>query len=328
MSRSRVNLDSVHREKLVAAAIQAPSMHNTQPWRFRFVGDRVEVHRDPRYELPVEDPQRRMSLISAGAATFNLRVAAARLGYGATATPHNQTDRTLVAEVQLTAELNPEGTRLAELYPYIAVRRTNRNPYSGREIPNDVKAELVTAAADEGTMLDWIRDPSRRDWVMSLSADANLFDNTDAARRAERARWVGGERDRDGVPRAALGPRPSRRSAPVRDLAATRADRDRPARQFESEPVLAVLTTRYDMPKSWLTAGQALEYVWLTATRHGIAVSLLTQAVEHTELRWLVRDPRAGWAEPQVVMRFGYADAESPAPSTPRRPVTEFIDLD
>jgi nitroreductase len=325
MTERPIQFDPDHRQELVAAAIQAPSMHNTQPWRFRFTGDRVEVHRDPRRELPVEDPQRRNSLISAGAAVFNLRVAAEHAGYQVAATLHNQTDRTLVAEIRLVAR-TPDGEKgpLDELYRYLAVRRSNRNPYAESVIPAAVRAALVTAAADEGAMLDWVQDQARRDWLLSLSADANLFDNTDLARRAERGRWVGGDRDREGVPSSALGPRPKRRSAPVRDLAANRSDRVRPTAEFEVEPSLAVITTRYDMPKSWLVAGQALEHVWLEATRHGLAVSLLTQAVEHAELRWLVRDPRAGWSEPQVVIRFGYGPE---VPATPRRPVSEFIDL-
>lgn len=318
-------LDATERDMLVRAAVLAPSMHNTQPWRFRFTGDRVEVHRDPHRELPVEDPQRRMSLISAGAALFNLRVAAEHAGYRAAVTLYNQTDRTLVAEIQLAAAKPGDDAPLGALHPYLATRRSNRSPYAETVIPAELRAALGTAAADEGAMLDWVHDPSRRDWLLSLGADANMFDNTDMARRTERGRWVGGDRDREGVPTSALGPRPKRRSAPVRDLAANRADRARPSADFEADPTLAVITTRYDMPKSWLVAGQALEHVWLEATRHGLAMSLLTQAVEHAELRWLVRDPRAGWSEPQVVIRFGYGPE---APETPRRPVSEFIDPD
>src|SRR5438045_2620859 len=34
--------------RIVAAAAAAPSIHNTQPWRFRIVGDDLmEVHSDP-----------------------------------------------------------------------------------------------------------------------------------------------------------------------------------------------------------------------------------------------------------------------------------------
>ena len=70
------------RDAMLRAAVAAPSMHNTQPWRFRFAGRTVEVHRDRERELPAEDPSRRMLYVSLGASIFNLRVAAAALGIG------------------------------------------------------------------------------------------------------------------------------------------------------------------------------------------------------------------------------------------------------
>jgi hypothetical protein len=68
--------------ELVAAAAQAPSSHNTQPWRWIASPDetRIELHADRRQALPVNDPRGRELVISCGAALFALRVAAARAG--------------------------------------------------------------------------------------------------------------------------------------------------------------------------------------------------------------------------------------------------------
>ena len=64
---------------LVADAAAAPSMHNAQPWRFRFLtGERVLLLRaDPERAMPRSDPDNRALHIGCGAALFNLRVAAA-----------------------------------------------------------------------------------------------------------------------------------------------------------------------------------------------------------------------------------------------------------
>ena len=62
-----------HAGFLVAAAARAPSVHNTQPWRFRAGPDAVELWTDPRRKLRA-DPSGREMLISCGAALFGLRL--------------------------------------------------------------------------------------------------------------------------------------------------------------------------------------------------------------------------------------------------------------
>jgi hypothetical protein len=67
---------------LVAEATAAPSMHNAQPWRFRFLADErlLLLRADPERAMPRSDPGDRALHIGCGAALFNLRVAAAHAG--------------------------------------------------------------------------------------------------------------------------------------------------------------------------------------------------------------------------------------------------------
>jgi nitroreductase len=316
------DLTGEDRTALIRAAVAAPSMHNTQPWKFRFAGSGVEVFRDRERALPAEDPDERMLHLGLGAAIFNLRVAAAELGLGATARNVADPSRPdLVAEVGL-GPAGAETPSLAELAPAIAERRTNRNPYTDDRVPQDVRRLLSASAALEGAGLEWVDDPARLHWLRLTIADADREDGWDALRTEERRRWAGGERDADGVPASAFGPRPGVGSAVVRDLAATPHDARRPAASFEQHPQLAVLSTRHEGPAEWLRAGQAMERVLLEATAHGVATSLLNQAIEHRELRWLVRDPLGAWTRPQAVIRFGYGP---PVPPTPRRPPDDVL---
>lgn len=62
----------------VAAAIQAPSVHNTQPWWFSSDERELKVDADAERQLQVADPDGREMLISCGAALFNLRAALLR----------------------------------------------------------------------------------------------------------------------------------------------------------------------------------------------------------------------------------------------------------
>jgi len=83
MATQVIPLDPLPLRELVAAAILAPSSHNTQPWRFRLAAHRIDLWADRTRALPVNDPDDRELLLSCGAALFNLRVASARHGLAA-----------------------------------------------------------------------------------------------------------------------------------------------------------------------------------------------------------------------------------------------------
>jgi Nitroreductase family len=108
--------DSVVR-RLLAAAAAAPSIHNTQPWRFRVVGhDLVEVHGDPDRMLWVADPRGRALHLSCGAALLNLRLAIRASGAKPLVwpLPDPASEPTLLASVQL-AEGRPPDSAEREL---------------------------------------------------------------------------------------------------------------------------------------------------------------------------------------------------------------------
>src|SRR5687767_12047297 len=48
-----------HLDAIVATAARAPSVHNTQPWRFRLSGNELEVYAIPSRRLDRVDPQGR-----------------------------------------------------------------------------------------------------------------------------------------------------------------------------------------------------------------------------------------------------------------------------
>ena len=67
-------------EYLIAAAARAPSVQNTQPWRFKVAESAIELYCDSRRQL-LADPDGREMLISCGAALYGLRLAVRSLGY-------------------------------------------------------------------------------------------------------------------------------------------------------------------------------------------------------------------------------------------------------
>jgi nitroreductase len=61
-------------------ALRAPSIHNTQPWRWRIHDTTADLYADAGRQLHVSDPDRRMLTISCGVALHHARVALATAG--------------------------------------------------------------------------------------------------------------------------------------------------------------------------------------------------------------------------------------------------------
>lgn len=316
--------------KLVAEATAAPSMHNAQPWRFRYLsGERlVLLYADPARAMSRSDLDDRGLHIGCGAALFNLRVAAAHADlFPETRLLPDQHDPLLLARVHLAGPAGcPRDGDLARLYPAIRQRHTSRHPFADRDVPEGVRATLQDAAAREGAELMF---PGRwhTETVLDLVRDAESRDVVDPDARDDLVRWtrLGSEADTavDGVPEYAFGPRRRDGRAPVRDFAGRRPVADR-GTTFEHTPRLALLSTPGDGPVDWLRTGQALERVLLEATLAGLATSLTSHALEDPELRPLVRDPVTGTGQTQMVLRLGYGP---PGPATPRRPVADVLDV-
>ena len=307
-------------DELLAAATAAPSMHNTQPWRFRVNQETIELRADPERLLLIADPTGRGVHIALGAAVLNLRLAAAVAGREPVVQLLPYPDQPLLlATVRLAG---PHRASLVErdLHAAITARHTNRGPFSARPIPRAAEAELAEAARVEGGVLHVLdRDEAAR--VLYLVQDAERDLLADRAYRSELASWVGGTRALDGIPDSSLGPRSAGPPVAVREFTPGRPGPAGSAR-FEEHPQLAVLSTRFRGRAFWLVAGQALQRVLLTATVHGIAASPLTQPLETADA-WLVRDPRSGRDVPQMILRLGYG---LPVPAAPRRPVLEVLD--
>ena len=304
----------------VRAATMAPSMHNTQPWKFRILRDSqvIELRADPARMLRHGDPHGRAVHIACGAALFNLRIAVAAGGREpVTRLLPDPAEPLLLATVRLGGRHRPSEDE-RDLYAAIPARHTNRRPFSARHVPPGVLAEMEQAAQLEGAVLD-LPGHSETHRLLGVVADAETDLLADPGYRAELARWAGGERDQDGIPGSAAGPRDPIGRTPVRDfLGGAAAGYE----WFEETPQLAVLTTQGNTREDWLRAGQALQRVLLTATLRGIATSPLTQPLE-THDAWLVRDPATGNGWPQLILRIGYG---LPVPATPRRPVSDVLE--
>ena len=309
---------------LLATAGRAPSLHNAQPWSFRVLPHVIELHADPRRRLPVVDPDDRELRIACGAALFNLQLALQAHDVRPTITLlPDPTRPDLIAEVRHggTKPATPEQQRLLRAVP---LRRTNRHPFADVPVTRSEQYTLRRAAADEGAWLHVVEEPDQRAAIQRLAVRAHREQTADPAFVAELRRWTATEPGRtDGVPATSGGPQPAPQDRWVlRDFSGAAAPERVSGKDFEHDPLIAVLTSHLSGPRAEVQTGQALQRVLLAATADGLSASFLSQIVEvgapRNELRRLI----GGTRPPQVVLRIGRG---YPVVATPRRPVADLL---
>lgn len=317
-------LDAATVENMVAAAGAAPSIHNTQPWRFRLDPDNrlIEVRAAARRGLRQTDPLGRAVHLSVGAALFNLQVAVDHFGWEPVVRLlPAPSEPELLAAVRLARQPRRSGRRIGDLYHAVWQRHSSRLPYTGHQLPQPLVTELVEAAHAHGATLD-MRTTEETSRLLQLTTEAERRNTRDAVRRAESRHWI---RDAGwyGIPGSALGPQDMAGRLPMRDFSGAGPGNHRlPSAVFEQRPNLAVLTTTHDRRADWLRAGQALEHVLLIATAHSVRASLHHQALEWPDLRWVLSDTGSHREHVQMLIRLGYGPA---GPATPRLPARQAL---
>ncbi|OJF12324.1 Acg family FMN-binding oxidoreductase [Couchioplanes caeruleus] len=302
------------------AAVRAPSLHNSQPWRFRLREGAIEVLADRSRQLRVADAGGWAVRIACGAATCNARLALAAAGRPA--------DVLLRPHGDLIARLTPGRPRPAtyaetDLAAAIPRRFSNRRPFWPDPVPSEIRVRLIEAARAEAAWLDLLVGATALNAFGEIARGADRVLRRDPAYQAEFFGWAHADAAPDGVPVAAGAP-----AVEPQDLLPQRAysERRRAAgRDFEPEPLLAVLGAGADRPVDQVAAGQALQRVLLTATDAGLATSLISQPIEVPPAREQLRRSLGRSGMPQIALRIGYGQAGHPAP---RRPVDEVLQPD
>jgi nitroreductase len=315
-------VDTVDRQTIRAAVelgSHAPSVHNSQPWRWRLDGRSLLLQADLRRWLPATDADGRDLVVSCGAVLHHTRIALAASGLHAVV--HRIPDPARADDLA-ALELSPRNPVDAdvELAATILRRRTDRRRFSTWEVPASMQATLVQRAAEQGALLRVVTGRARRRLESALRDAAAAQDDTPAY-RTETAVWSGVESADDGVPAANLLADPPD-PAHGRRFAAGRIEQD----DGPDGALLAVIGTASDDPLSQLRAGEALSAVLLHATLLGLATCPLSQVLEVDDTRRVLRDDVLdGAMAPQLVLRVGFAASATALAATPRRPIGEIL---
>jgi nitroreductase len=317
---------------LVRVAARAPSLHNTQPWRFKIRPDAIELYADYRCQLGT-DPIGRELLISCGAALYGLRLAVRSLGrtpevelFGEPALqPAEKARLRLLARVRLgdPAPVTPAERKMLDAVPH---RHTHRGPFEPGPLPAGLLTGLLQDATTEGATLAVIDLDHADRKLAALMATASRDQDLDPVSRAEILRWTrdASSQARDGVPAHAFPAQPDHSSGqlPQRDFDLGRGlglltTGGPPA------AVTAVLVTTGDGEEDWLRAGQALNRLLLHAASQWVFARLQTQPLQAGAIRGLIGTRLALPGVPQMLLQFGVART---AHATGRRPAADLAE--
>ena len=320
-------LDRTTARTAIALANRAPSVHNSQPWRWRIGASSIHLFADPARALPATDPDARDLRISCGAALHHLGVALRASGL--TATVHRFPDpahsRHLAAVETASRQPTVQDLALAQT---IEARRSDRRVFSSWPVPAEFLSQLADLAAGQGAALTVLERESHRRGVALLVEQAAIEQALTPGLVQETATWTGRGRSADeGVPARNVPTLPDG-TVPVRHFAGRGMAQSALGRDESDGTVLAILSTSSDSAVDQLRTGEALSAVLLRATQIGLATDPISQPLEvvgtRAELRSLCL---AGQSEPQLLLRLGWPQmGVEPVPPTGRRPVKETID--
>jgi len=347
---------------VVEAGMRGPSGDNCQPWRFRWDGAVLDVIFVPERAASFYDVRNVASWISLGAVIVNMSLAAARAGLSVAP---DLFPRGGAPALVARARFSPGAPAPDPLVEAIAQRCVNRRPYRRDRVPAAIRAEMMAlTAAVPGARLSWHESEPALSRVAALAAqnDRILFENRalhDGLYRwirwtpADVARW------RDGMPAETLELRPWERPG-IKLLASWRlarlaialgVGRGLPSRArgiYRRSGAIALLSMSGQAPEDFVRGGEALERIWLTATRHGLAFQPITgiiflllrlrlvkgEGLSPTHRRLLERLERpfrelfSEAANETPIMLFRLGIAPPPSGRAPRRAVEQVLTFD
>ncbi|ORB74389.1 Acg family FMN-binding oxidoreductase [Mycobacterium scrofulaceum] len=308
---------------VLSLASRAPSVHNSQPWRWRVGAASLHLYSDDSRQLPHIDPDGRDLMLSCGAALHHCVVALAAVGWLSKVTRlPNPADPSHLAAI----ELSPHRADSVDIALAAAIprRRTDRRYYSSWPVPVGDVALMAVRAARSGVTLCQVEDLDNLRKIVAKSVRDHL--NQDYL--AELTAWSGRYASVAGVPaRNTPAPDPTAK-IPGRHFAGPVLPMPPDSSSADDNAVVLALGTRNDDRLAQLRAGEATSVVLLTATSLGLVSCPVTEPLETPGTRAAVQADIFGDSNyPQMLLRVGWAPINAdPLPATPRRDLADFVE--
>jgi hypothetical protein len=325
MPKTMLTIDGI--KSAVQLACRAPSLHNSQPWRW--AADHAEVHLflDPSLILGPTDRKGRQALISCGAVLDHFRVAMAAAGWTANIDRFpNPNDADHLASIDFGPIASTTGA-YRHRADAILRRRTDRLPFAAPTDWESFEPALRSNVDDSVAHLDVLSDDARPQLAEAskLTESLRLYD---LFYHTELDWWTGWFPDSEGIPRSSLVSDTESERVEVGRRFPVSSHTERRAGIPTDRSTILVLSTEGDSRADALACGEVLSSVLLDCTMAGMATCTLTHMTELATSRNIIATLIAREAHPQVLIRVGVAPVFEDLPAaTPRRPLSDVLEL-
>lgn len=313
-------------ENAVRLACRAPSLYNTQPWRWVVDGARLDLFLDARRVMQT-DRSMREAHISCGGALEHLRVAMAAAGWIA------EVDRfpewgnpAYLARVKFaTADVVTDDQRRRA--DAILKRRTDRLPFLAPIGWESFETLLRGRIGTDVVRLDVLPEEMRPRLAQAAEFTESLR-LYDSSYHLELDWWTAPFEMSDGIPYSSLvSAAESDRVGVNRHFPFTHNLERRAAVTRDFSKIL-MLSTEDDSHANALACGEVLSSVLLECTMAGLATCAVSQLTELSVSRELLAALTGHTDLPQVMIRVGVAPAlDAAPPPTPRRALADVLRL-
>lgn len=298
---------------ILKLAINAPSGHNYQPWKFRIQGSTLSLFNIPERDTTIYNFLQRGSYMAHGALIENILIAASRFQYkGIVSLFPREGGRDCTAIILF--EPSP-GLKESDLSPSLSQRTTNRKPYKN-VVLQSLHREEITSISEElagSASLRLIEDVEKKKALAkAFSCNERLALENYAVHQSLFPHVVWSEKEelekRSGLyiktfelpfP-AQIAFRMFRNWNFVRVVGrhVSQSVAKQNAGVYASASAIGLITIPHDSDADFVIAGRLLEKTWLAATKHGLSLQPLA-AVLYLGQRILAGD-REQFSEEQA----------------------------
>ena len=332
---SSPRLDPATVEVALAVAVRAPSIHNTQPWRFVLDDDGLTLLADRSRQLAVADPDGHSMLVSCGAALHLTELGLRAEGWDVETTLFPAAaDPDVLARFRPVGRMEPDEDAAAAAECALR-RRSDRRPFRLEKVTSEDIEALQQAASDAAAQVDFPMGVDQRVDLAVAVSWADRVERDDQAYVAEMRRWINDPEVHavvDGVPLDAVPHVPAdaqrRSDVPLRDFEVGMPGRQMIELDVDEPALIGVVLTDADGAHDHLWAGHAMMRLMLRAEALGLATCPLSQAVDFAAFRTRVQGLMGWVGYPQIMLRVGHPSSPvAELMRTPRREPASVLEI-